>query len=187
MTVTYTSAAERDTRRDRQRARAGSASPTSCCGPRPASRCSPSVWPTPDAFAVFDASEAQHAGVAAVNLNTVSDAAAIEPALTAIFAERRRPAVRRARVVPVRGDRPARRPRRSPMSAPSPARPSGSTRSSGTPRLDVFGAAGAGGPRGGNGERRPACRHDAAVHRLRSRRGETVLRRAHARRVPAVS
>ena len=85
MTLTYTPAAERDTRRARQRARALGISDvlmlaTSCVA----------LFAIGLAYAgrlqVFDASQPQHAGVSIVNLNTVSDAAAIEPAMTTIFA-----------------------------------------------------------------------------------------------------
>ncbi len=85
MTVTYTSAAERDSLRTRQRARVFGASDllmlaTSCVA----------LFAISLAYAgrirVFEASETQHADVRIVNLNTVSDAVEIEPALAAIFA-----------------------------------------------------------------------------------------------------
>jgi len=85
MTVTYTSAAERDTLRTRQRARVFGVSDllmlaTSCVA----------LFAISLAYAgrirVFEASETQHADVRIVNLNTVSDAGEIEPALAAIFA-----------------------------------------------------------------------------------------------------
>jgi hypothetical protein len=91
MTVTYTSAAERDTQRTRHRARMFGVSDllmwaTSCVA----------LFAISLAYTgrlrVFDASEAKHGEMRIVNLNTVSGAAEIEPALAAIFvndAERR--------------------------------------------------------------------------------------------------
>jgi cell division protein FtsW (lipid II flippase) len=85
MTVTYMPAAVRDTRRTRQRARMFGVSDflmwaTSCVA----------LFAIGLAYTgrlrVFEASEAHHAGVRTVNLNTVSDAAEIEPAVAAIFA-----------------------------------------------------------------------------------------------------
>jgi len=84
MAITYTSAAERDTLRTRQRARTFDVSDlllwaTSCAA----------LFAIALAYTgrlrVFDASETQHA-VRIVNLNTVPDAAEIEPAMAAIFA-----------------------------------------------------------------------------------------------------
>ena len=81
MTLTYTSAAERDTLRTRQRARLFGVADllmlaTSCVA----------LFAIGLAYTgrlrVFDASETQHADVRTVNLNAVSDAAEIEPALT---------------------------------------------------------------------------------------------------------
>jgi cell division protein FtsW (lipid II flippase) len=85
MTLTYTPASERDTRRTRQRARAiGIADllmwATSCVA----------VFAIALACAgrlrVFDASQPQHADVPVANVNTVSDPATLEPAAAAIFA-----------------------------------------------------------------------------------------------------
>jgi cell division protein FtsW (lipid II flippase) len=85
MTVTYTSAAERDTLRTRQRARMFGVSDllmlaTSCVA----------LFAISLAYAgrvrVFEASEPQHADVRIVNLNTALDAAEIEPAVAAVFA-----------------------------------------------------------------------------------------------------
>lgn len=85
MTVTYTSAAERDTLRTRLRARTFGVSDllmwaTSCVA----------LFAISLAYTgrlrVFEASEMQHAGLRIVNLNTVTDAAEIEPAVGAIFA-----------------------------------------------------------------------------------------------------
>jgi cell division protein FtsW (lipid II flippase) len=85
MTATYTSAAERDTWRSRRRARVPGVSDvlmlaTSCVA----------LFAVSLAYAgrlrVFDASETQRADATIVNLNTVSDAVAIEPALAAVFA-----------------------------------------------------------------------------------------------------
>src|ERR1700675_251157 len=94
MTVAYTPAAERDGLRTRQRARMFGVSDllmlaTSCVA----------LFAIGLAYTgrlrVFEASETQHAHVRIVNLNTVSDAAEIEPAVAAIFAnaaDRRLPA-----------------------------------------------------------------------------------------------
>jgi cell division protein FtsW (lipid II flippase) len=84
MTATYTSAAERDTRRTRQAARAFGVSDlvmlaTSCVA----------LVAIGLAYAgrvrALDAFEAQRSGVRTVNLNTVSEAGAIEPAMAAVF------------------------------------------------------------------------------------------------------
>jgi cell division protein FtsW (lipid II flippase) len=85
MTETYTSAAERDTRRLRRRARVAGVSDllmlaTSCVA----------LFAIGLAYAgrvrVFDATETQRADATIVNLNTVSEAVVIEPAVTAVFA-----------------------------------------------------------------------------------------------------
>ncbi len=85
MTVTYTSAADRDTVRTRQRAGVFGVSDlllwaTSCVA----------LFAISLAYTgrvrVFEASEQQHADVRIINLNTVSDAAEIEPAMAAIYA-----------------------------------------------------------------------------------------------------
>jgi cell division protein FtsW (lipid II flippase) len=84
MTVTYTLAAERDTRRTRRRARMFGVSDllmlaTSCVA----------LFAIGLAYTgrlhTFAASEAQHADLHIVNLNAVSDASEIEPAVAAMF------------------------------------------------------------------------------------------------------
>ena len=85
MTVTYTSAADRDTVRTRQRAGVFGVSDllmwaTSCVALVAIGLASTGR------SRVFEASEKQHADVRIVNLNTVSDAAEIEPAMGALFA-----------------------------------------------------------------------------------------------------
>ena len=127
MTLTHTAAAERDTRRTRLRARtfgvadllivATSFVALLAIGLAYAGRLS-----------VFDASDAQHAGVRTINLNTVSSAAEIEPALAATFANA---ADRRSLQSNCSGSsKPSGRPAAPHrMSAPSAARPSGPTRS----------------------------------------------------------
>src|SRR5882724_764433 len=95
MTLTYTPASERDTRRTRQRARTPGISDllmwvTSCVALFAiALACAGRVR-------VFDASQPRHADTPIVNVNTVADAAAIEPAAAAIFAN---PADRRLAAV----------------------------------------------------------------------------------------
>jgi cell division protein FtsW (lipid II flippase) len=85
MTATFTSAVERDSRRTHQRDSAFGVSDllilaTSCVA----------LFAIGLAYAgrirVLDAFEAQRAGVRTVNLNTVSDAREIEPAMAAVFA-----------------------------------------------------------------------------------------------------
>jgi cell division protein FtsW (lipid II flippase) len=85
MTLTYTAAAERDTRRTRQRARVFGVSDllfvaTSCVA------LSAIGLAYAGRLRVFDAADAQHAGVRTVDLNTVSNAAEIEPAVAVVFA-----------------------------------------------------------------------------------------------------
>jgi cell division protein FtsW (lipid II flippase) len=84
MTTTYTSAAERDTRRTRQAARIFSISDLVML----AASCV-ALFAIGLAYAgrvrALDAFEAQRGGVRPVNLNTVSEPAAIEPAMAAIF------------------------------------------------------------------------------------------------------
>ena len=84
MAITYTSAAERDALRTRQRARTFDVSDVLLWGTSVVALFAISL-----AYAgrlrVFDATEAQRAGVQLVNLNTVSDAVEIEPAMAAIF------------------------------------------------------------------------------------------------------
>ncbi|MGH9141268.1 MAG: FtsW/RodA/SpoVE family cell cycle protein [Vicinamibacterales bacterium] len=84
MTVSYLSAADRDTRRDRRRARRFGVSDlllwaTSCVA----------LFTIALAYTgrvrIFEASEAQHADIGHVNLNTVLNASDIEPALAASF------------------------------------------------------------------------------------------------------
>ncbi|MEP7310528.1 MAG: FtsW/RodA/SpoVE family cell cycle protein [Acidobacteriota bacterium] len=85
MTVTYTSAADRDSRRTHQRARRFGAADllmwaTSCVA----------FFAIGLAYTgrlhVFEATEAQRADTRIVNLNTVVDAAALDPAMAAVFA-----------------------------------------------------------------------------------------------------
>ena len=85
MTLTYTSAAERDTVRARQRARRFGVSDVLMWATSCVALFAISLAYT-GRLRVFDASETQHAGVGIVNVNTVSDAAEIEPAVAAIFA-----------------------------------------------------------------------------------------------------
>ena len=83
--VTYTSAAERDTRRTQQRARTFGVSDLLIVATSLVALLAIGL-----AYAgrlrVFDASDTQHADVRTVDLNTVSNAAEIEPAMTANFA-----------------------------------------------------------------------------------------------------
>ena len=104
-----------------------------------------------------------------VNLNTVSDAAALEPALAAIFAN---PADRRFAALELfrflETDRNAGRSRECRRDHPGD-RPDRRDRADAAAR--GVRAASADGPRGAHGERSAdRARHDAAVHRLRSRR-----------------
>jgi cell division protein FtsW (lipid II flippase) len=85
MTVTYTSAAERDTLRSGRRARLPGISDLLMLATSAVALFAISL-----AYAgrlhVFEAAERHHADVRIVNLNTVSDAAEIEPAVASIFA-----------------------------------------------------------------------------------------------------
>ena len=85
MAVTYTSAVERDTRRTRQRARMFGMSDLLMLA-----TSSVALFAISLAYAgrlrVFEASHTQHADVRIVNLNAAVDAAEIEPAMAAIFA-----------------------------------------------------------------------------------------------------
>src|SRR5438132_13879791 len=88
MTLTYTLAAERDTRRTRQHARLFGVSDLLMWATSCVALFAISLAYT-GRFRVFEASQAQHADVRIVNLNTVSEAAEIEPAMAAIFADAR--------------------------------------------------------------------------------------------------
>jgi hypothetical protein len=85
MTVTYTSAADREVLRTRQRARRLGVSDLLLVA-----TSSVALFAISLAYIgrvrVFEAAETHHADVRIVNLNTVSDAAEIEPAVAAIFA-----------------------------------------------------------------------------------------------------
>jgi cell division protein FtsW (lipid II flippase) len=85
MTVTYTSAADRDTRRTRRHARLFGVADALMWATSCVALLAISLAYT-GRFRVFEASEAQHAGIRLVDLNTVTDAAEIEPALAAVFA-----------------------------------------------------------------------------------------------------
>src|ERR1700730_742155 len=85
MTVTYTSAAERDTLRTGRRARLPGVSDLLMLATSSVALFAISLAYT-GRLRVFEASETHHADVRIVNLNTVSDAAEIEPAVAAIFA-----------------------------------------------------------------------------------------------------
>jgi cell division protein FtsW (lipid II flippase) len=85
MAITYTTAAERDTLRTRQRARTLDVSGVLLWGTSCVALFAIALAYT-GRLRVFDASETQHANVRIVNLNTVSDAEEIEPALAASFA-----------------------------------------------------------------------------------------------------
>jgi hypothetical protein len=84
MTVTHTSAADRDARRTRQRARMFGVSDLLMLATGLVALFAISLAYT-GRFRVFEASEAHRTDGRIVNLNTVSDAAEIEPAVAAIF------------------------------------------------------------------------------------------------------
>src|ERR1700730_15265987 len=85
MTVTYTSAAERDTLRTGRRARLPGVSDLLMLATSSVALFAISLAYT-GRLRVFEASETHHADGRIVNLNTVSDAAEIEPAVAAVFA-----------------------------------------------------------------------------------------------------
>src|SRR5580693_108880 len=85
MNVTHTSAADRDALRRRQRARLFGVSDLLMLATSSVALFAISLAYT-GRLRVFDASETHHDDGRIVNLNTVSDAAEIEPALAAIFA-----------------------------------------------------------------------------------------------------
>jgi cell division protein FtsW (lipid II flippase) len=84
MAVTLTSAAERDARRTRHRARMFKVTDILVLATSCVALFAISLAYT-GRLRVFEASETQHADLRTVNLNTVSDATEIEPALMAIF------------------------------------------------------------------------------------------------------
>jgi hypothetical protein len=84
MTVTHTSAAERDAVRTRQRARMFGVSDLLMLATSSVALFAISLAYT-GRLRAFEASETHHADGRIVNLNTVSAAAEIEPALAAIF------------------------------------------------------------------------------------------------------